>query len=151
MVTTGKQVQIGNLALQVLAFQSEGLVLNSSNDGAGEIATCAADANAFYVLSFDGLAGDGPNEYHGLEIKIAEPGLEARTRSGYYTQPEQAGISIQTPRQRSLRHSHLGHRTCRSTLLYFHPSQRRMWPRPEGSSWLTGRGSDTFFSARFKV
>jgi VWFA-related protein len=81
------QAQRGHLALQVLASQSGGRVLNSSNDVAGEIATCVADANAFYVLSFDGLAGDGPNEYHALEIKIDKPGLAARTRSGYYAQP----------------------------------------------------------------
>jgi VWFA-related protein len=81
------QAQRGHLALQVLAAQSGGRVLNSSNDVAGEIATCVADANAFYVLSFDGLAGDGPNEYHTLEIQIDKPGLAARTRSGYYAQP----------------------------------------------------------------
>ena len=81
------QAQRGHLALQVLASQSGGRILNSSNDEAGEIATCVADANGFYVLSFDGLAGDGPNEYHALEIKIDKPGLAARTRSGYYAQP----------------------------------------------------------------
>jgi hypothetical protein len=82
------QVQFGHLALQVLAYQSGGRILNSSNDVVGEIAACDADANAFYVLSFDGLPGDGPNEYHALEIKIDKPGLAARTRSGYYAQPE---------------------------------------------------------------
>jgi VWFA-related protein len=83
------QVQIGNLGLQVLATQSGGRVLNSSNDIAGEIATCIADANAFYVLSFDGLAGDGPNDFHSLDVKIDQPGLTARTRFGYYAQPDQ--------------------------------------------------------------
>lgn len=82
------QVQIGNLALQVLAVQSGGRVLNSSNDVAGEIAACDADANAFYVLTFDSLPGDGPNDYHALEIKIDKPGLKARTRAGYYAQPD---------------------------------------------------------------
>jgi VWFA-related protein len=82
------QAQFGHLALQVLAAQSGGRVLNSNNDVAGEIEACVADANAFYVLSFDGLTGDGPNEYHALEIKIDKPGLVARTRSGYYAQPE---------------------------------------------------------------
>ena len=82
------QAELGDLALQVLAAQSGGRVLNSNNDVTGEIAACVADANAFYVLSFDGLPGDGPNEYHALEIKIAKPGLKARTRSGYYAQPE---------------------------------------------------------------
>lgn len=90
-VRTARQLQAGNLALQVLADQSGGRVLNSSNDVAGEIATCIADANAFYVLSFEGVAGDGPNEYHALEIRIDKPGLVARTRSGYYAQPERPG------------------------------------------------------------
>jgi len=82
------EAQFGDLALQVLAVQSGGLVLNSNNDVPGEIAACDADANAFYVLSFDSLPGDGPNDYHALEIKIDKPGLAARTRSGYYAQPE---------------------------------------------------------------
>jgi VWFA-related protein len=86
-VKAAGQAQNGNLALQVLAYQSGGRILNSSNDLAGEIATCVADANAFYVLSFDGLPGDGPNEYHALDIKIDKPRLTARTRSGYYAQP----------------------------------------------------------------
>jgi VWFA-related protein len=81
------QVQMANLALQVIATQSGGRVLNSNNDVAGEIASVVADANAFYVLTFDGLPGDGPNEYHALEIKLDKPGLKALTRTGYYAQP----------------------------------------------------------------
>jgi len=86
-VKKAEQADNGDLALQVLATQSGGRVLNSNNDLAGEIATCAADANGYYVLSFEGLPGDGPNEYHALEVKIGKPGLTARTRSGYYAQP----------------------------------------------------------------
>jgi VWFA-related protein len=81
------QVHIGDVGLQVLATQSGGRVLYSSNDVAGEIASCVADAAAFYVINFDGLPGDGPNEYHSLEIKLDKPGLTARTRTGYYAQP----------------------------------------------------------------
>ena len=78
---------MGNLGLQVLATQSGGRVLISNNDVAGEIATCVEDANAFYVLTFEGLVGDGPNEYHSLEIKLDKSGLKALTRTGYYAQP----------------------------------------------------------------
>jgi len=88
-VKTLGQALPGSVALQVLASQSGGLVLNS-NDVAGEIATCVADASASYALSFDGLPGDGPNEYHALEVTVNRPGLTARTRSGYYAQPERA-------------------------------------------------------------
>jgi hypothetical protein len=28
-----------------------------------------------------------PDEYHQLQIKLAKPGLTARTRQGYYAQP----------------------------------------------------------------
>jgi VWFA-related protein len=86
-VKKASQVNIGNLGLQVLAEQSGGRVFDYNNDVAGEIATCIADAHAFYVLTFEGLRGDGPNEYHALSVKIDKPGLTARTRSAYYAQP----------------------------------------------------------------
>jgi VWFA-related protein len=87
-VKTANQVRTGNLALQVLAYQSGGLVLNSSNDLAGEIATCVHDANAFYLLTFEGAIADGPNDYHALEVTTDRPGLEVRARTGYYAQPD---------------------------------------------------------------
>jgi VWFA-related protein len=81
------QVQIGNLGLQVLAYQSGGRVLNSSNDVAGELATCVNDASFYYTVTFNAPAGDGPDDYHALEMKVDKPGLTARTRTGYYAQP----------------------------------------------------------------
>jgi VWFA-related protein len=84
---TPREAQFANMALQVFAVQTGGRVLNASNDVAAEIATCVGDATAYYSVSFDGLAGDGPNEYHALEIKLGKPGLKALTRTGYYAQP----------------------------------------------------------------
>lgn len=86
-VPLAKQVRPGNLGLQVLATQSGGLVLNSTNDLASAIADCVSDADAFYVLSFDAARADHPNEYHALGVTIDKPGLTARTRMGYYAQP----------------------------------------------------------------
>jgi VWFA-related protein len=86
-VNMERKALFGNLALQVLATQSGGRVLNSSNDIADQISTCIADANSFYILSFDAPAADGPNEFHALEVKIGKPGLKARTRTLYYAQP----------------------------------------------------------------
>lgn len=85
-VGSPSKTQNGNLGLQVLAFQSGGLVLAASNDIAGSIASCVADATAFYTLSFDSAPADNPNEYHALQVKIGKPGLTARTRTGYYAQ-----------------------------------------------------------------
>jgi VWFA-related protein len=85
-VKSANKVESANLALQVLAVQSGGMVLNRSNDVGKLIAICVADAHAFYTLSFDSPPADNPNEYHSLEIKIDKPGLKARTRTGYYAQ-----------------------------------------------------------------
>lgn len=81
------QVQIGNVELGAITVQSGGRVLNSSNDVEGEIASCVRDANNYYTLTFNALPGDGPDEYHALEIKLDKSGLKALTRTGYYAQP----------------------------------------------------------------
>ncbi len=86
-VKKARQVQMGDLGLQVIATQTGGRVLISNNDVTGEIASVVGDANTFYVLTFDGLPGDGPDEFHSLEIKLDKPGLKALTRTGYYAQP----------------------------------------------------------------
>ena len=86
-VTSPSRAVPADLSLQVLAVQSGGRVANSSNNLAAEIADCASDASAFYVLSFNASRADQANEYHSLEVKIDKPGVKVRTRSGYYAQP----------------------------------------------------------------
>ncbi len=86
-ITKPSQVRVGDLSLQVLAIQSGGLVLNGSNSTAALLEQCLADTKAYYELSFDPPTGDHANEYHHIEVQVARPGLTARTRDGYYTQP----------------------------------------------------------------
>jgi VWFA-related protein len=81
------EVQAGDLALEVLATQSGGIALNSSNDIAAQLQKSLADLGSYYEISFDPPHADKPNEYHQIEIRIAKPGLSARTRQGYYSQP----------------------------------------------------------------
>lgn len=81
------QVAVGDLGLQVLATQSGGLVLNSSNELFPLLEKCMDDAKASYQLSFDSPAAEHHDEYHSLEIRVNVPGVTARTRTGYYAQP----------------------------------------------------------------
>lgn len=76
-----------NLSLKVLAVQSGGRALSPSNDLTGDIGSCVQDATAFYTISFDPPRADKPNEYHDLKVQIDQPGLKARTNTGYYNQP----------------------------------------------------------------
>ena len=79
------------MALGVIATQSGGLALDSSKDIAAQLQECIADAVVYYEISFVPPLSDRPNEYHQLEVHVAKPGLTARTRQGYYTQPGRGG------------------------------------------------------------
>jgi VWFA-related protein len=86
-VVSPEPVLPGDLALQALVVQSGGRVFNSNNDLEAALANCAMDANAFYVLSFEAARADRPGEYHSLGVTVDKPGIEPRTRIGYYDQP----------------------------------------------------------------
>jgi VWFA-related protein len=92
-VPTASKMEAGNLALQVLAVQSGGRVINSSNDVARGIADAVSDAEAFYVLTFQPPPADHPDQYHSLSVTInnedrsQKSALTARTRTGFYSQP----------------------------------------------------------------
>ncbi len=81
------KAQSGNLALQVLAVQSGGLVLNSSNDVAGEVNTCAQDGAAWYTITFAPQTSEKPDTWRSVEVRVNQPGLIVRTRPGYYAEP----------------------------------------------------------------
>jgi VWFA-related protein len=86
-VSKPSQVQLGNLAIQVLAIQSGGLALEGSTDIAGMIQQSLNDMKSWYEIGFEPLPADKSNEYHHIEIKLDQPGLVARTRDGYYANP----------------------------------------------------------------
>jgi VWFA-related protein len=86
-VSKPSQVQPGDLGLEVLATQTGGVALSSSNDIAALLRKCLSDTSSYYELSFDPLRGDRTDEYHELRIRMTQPGLTARTRQAYYSQP----------------------------------------------------------------
>lgn len=87
-VSSAKEMAPPNLALQVLATRSGGRVLTTGNDIGAQIDDCVSDSKAFYVLTFESVPTERPDEYHALDLKVDKPGLIARTSAGYYAQPE---------------------------------------------------------------
>jgi VWFA-related protein len=85
-ISKPSQVDVADLGLPVIAIQSGGLALNSSNNIASMVRECVAET-PYYEISFDPPAAKQRDEYHRLEIQLDKPGLTARTRQGYYAQP----------------------------------------------------------------
>lgn len=81
------QVRPGDLALPVLAIHSGGRALDTPGDLGDEIASCIAEAQSYYVLSFDPVTAKRVDEYHELVIRMDPRQLKARTSAGYYAEP----------------------------------------------------------------
>lgn len=79
-------VNFGNLALQVLAIQSGGLAVSSS-DVSGLLRQAVEDTQAYYRISFEPPPTQRRDVYHKLEIKVDQSGVAARTNTGYYDEP----------------------------------------------------------------
>jgi VWFA-related protein len=86
-ITDPRKADASYLGLQVLATQTGGRVLSSSNDVVGQLADCISDIGAYYTISFSPPAAANASEYHDLKVQVGEPGLAARTNTGYYNQP----------------------------------------------------------------
>jgi len=76
-----------SLALQVLARQTGGRVLNESNDVTADLSSCIRDADGYYSLTFDMMRTTAPHEFHPVEVKVNRPDLQVRTMTAYYAEP----------------------------------------------------------------
>jgi VWFA-related protein len=86
-VSRFQQAQYGDLAVQVLATQSGGLVRQGGNDVAQEIDHCTQDASNGYELTFQPQSAEQPNTWHSIQVKVDRHGAMVRARDGYYAQP----------------------------------------------------------------
>jgi hypothetical protein len=86
-VTVEKNARAGDLSLGVLALQSGGGMLNTSNELAAMIGECIKDESVIYTLTFDPPLTNQADEYHNLKVTVGKPGLTARTNAGYYNEP----------------------------------------------------------------
>ncbi len=88
-VPDARHMQIGNLALQSLATQSGGRVLNGNNSTALLLQQAASDAEAFYTFSIPvpKPTADNPFGFHPISTKVEAPGLTARAPTVLYTAP----------------------------------------------------------------
>jgi|HubBroStandDraft_1064217.scaffolds.fasta_scaffold15255_3 VWFA-related protein len=82
-----RDVDLGQLGVQVIAQQSGGLVLNGSNDIAGLLQHAMEQTKGGYEITFVPAPGEHDNEYHQLQLKVRRPGVEVHTTAGYYARP----------------------------------------------------------------
>jgi len=86
-VTEVHKMEIGDLALEVLAVNTGGRVLEPSNDLAALILECENDIGPYYTVTFEPPQAAGTDEFHNLRVQVSGDGRTARTDIGYYDEP----------------------------------------------------------------
>jgi VWFA-related protein len=86
-VSSDDHVSAGSFAVQVLAHQTGGLILENRRDIARDIAAAIAECDSYYAISFEASATEVPDRFHSVAVKVLRPGLVTRTNTVYYGQP----------------------------------------------------------------
>ena len=86
-VKTVPQASFMYLYKNILAVESGGRVLETSEELVKEMDDCVRQADFFYTLSFNPAPAGHKDEFHDFKVKLSRPGLTARTNTGYYDQP----------------------------------------------------------------
>ena len=86
-VTAWRKMEIGDLALQVMAVHTGGRVTGPDNDLKGQINSCLNDLGEYYTLTFALPRSSVADEFHDLKVQVAKPELVVRAADGYYGQP----------------------------------------------------------------
>jgi VWFA-related protein len=87
VVPSPKQASWMNLFKNVLAVQSGGRILPSSNGLVRPMNDSIENARIFYSFTFDPPLAAHVDEYHSVKVEMSQPTLTAETSTGYYNQP----------------------------------------------------------------
>ena len=83
-----KDADHNDLLLQALVAKTGGKVVTGKNDIARMIDDCLADAQHYYVLSFEAPPSAHETAFHEIKVEVDKPGAQVRTRTGYYMLPD---------------------------------------------------------------
>jgi hypothetical protein len=77
--------------LNILAQETGGLFLKDDNDIAGALRRVVNDQTGYYLLGYspqEGTFTTGKEKYHRVSIHVKRPGLQVRTRAGFFSVPD---------------------------------------------------------------
>jgi VWFA-related protein len=82
--------------LETAAANTGGHAIVNTEDFDTGIAQIFAESGSYYLLGYRAPADNNPGTLHRLKVTVNRPGVEARTRSGYFT-PEPEKVDVRNP------------------------------------------------------
>lgn len=80
-----------NDSLHSFAESTGGRAVINSNDLAGKVADAFRESSTYYFVGFRSAPAPDRPEFRKIEVKLNRPGLNIRTRNGYYTPGKGSG------------------------------------------------------------
>jgi VWFA-related protein len=93
-------------ALGYLARQTGGFLISNANDISRSIQRVLDDQNGYYLLGYrppEETFKAGVGRFHKVEVRIKRPGLEVRSRKGFYSLPEEDKRPVRFTRNEQLK------------------------------------------------
>ncbi len=95
--------------LVALARETGGFAVLNNNDINLGVTRVMKDNESYYLLGFDPddehFDVKYRNKYHAIKVKLKRPGLQVRTRSGYYGVPETLAREVPKTREQQILHA----------------------------------------------
>ena len=94
--------------MDYLAKQTGGLFIHDNNDLRGGLREAMDDTGGYYLIGYKPPAdtfknGKGDRGYHHIQVKVKVPGLQVRSRTGFYGIPDEETRPIFRTRDEQLR------------------------------------------------
>lgn len=86
-VTEARKMEVADLALEVMAVNTGGRVLDPGNYLSELILKCVSDIGPYYTVTFEPPQAAGADEFHSLRVQVSGDGLTAQSDIGYYDEP----------------------------------------------------------------
>jgi VWFA-related protein len=70
--------------LRILATNTDGRAIVNSNDPQPALEQMLRDGSAYYLLGYTSTEAPRDGKFHPIEVRVKRPGVEVRSRSGYW-------------------------------------------------------------------
>lgn len=83
--------------LRILADETDGRAIVSTNDLEAGLKQIVRDLSAYYLLGYYSTRAPTDGKFHEIKVRVKKPGLQVRARKGYWAYTAEAAAKATTP------------------------------------------------------
>jgi hypothetical protein len=96
-LTTGAPTFLRIEFLRTVAETTGGRAIVNNNDMEQLVPAALTESSSYYLLGIESAVTKDDGRFHPIRVRVGRPGLEARTRNGYYSRTEKERKAMAAP------------------------------------------------------